>query len=321
METGRPTVPPLLRMFDTMLRDVKARAGIPNQPGEDPGVSVTFTLEIQIVGKDSLGQKRKVEITFDVVTIGWYDIYEDTEIESLYREFVEKIGPELTHNSDKWACLECGLPATDIAWVSVYTVVEYFYKRCTILIRTGCETCAAKMQRATPKILVTEIHNRRQGAGDSKSPTAIGTIPRPDALGGGLSGGCLTCCKELQSTAASASSMSRCGKCKLVRYSTYASDRTQFHLRFTASVACQKQDWARHKTICRTIQNVSRSESKEEERVTAVEDHETGSEECEISAKDLETASKLTPVDLEERETPSRKRGTSSSKKPTCIMM
>ncbi|KAJ7224932.1 hypothetical protein B0H12DRAFT_1328794 [Mycena haematopus] len=273
--------------LDTMLRTGKAKAGIPNMPGENPGESVTFTLEIKIVGcphshiKDSLGQKRNVEITFDVVKVGWYDIFTDTEIETSYREFIERIGPELMHNSEKWACLQCDLPATDIDWTSMYTASEHLYQRCTIIITAACDTCAAKMQRAAPKMV--EMYNRRRGTGYSKSPITFGTIPRPNALGSGLSSGCLICRKELQSTVTSRSGMSRCGKCKLVRY---------------CSVACQTQDWARHKTICRVIQNVSRSERKEEERVTAAKDHETRSEECEISTKDLATVSKPEmPVD------------------------
>jgi hypothetical protein len=49
-----------------------------------------------------------VEIEFEVVKIGWYEIYENTEIETLYREFIERIGPELRHNSEGWGCYQCG---------------------------------------------------------------------------------------------------------------------------------------------------------------------------------------------------------------------
>ncbi|KAF7373932.1 hypothetical protein MSAN_00605600 [Mycena sanguinolenta] len=207
MDTGRPTVPPFVRFLDGMLRQVKARAGIPHMPGEDPGVSVTFSLEIQIFGKDSVGQKRKLEVTFDVVKIGWYEMYQDTEIERLYHEFVEKIGPELAHNSEEWACLQCGLPATDIAWISLYT--SKIHKRCTILISAGCKTCAIKMQRWTPNIV--EVYNRRAGRADDDQ-SGINTILRPSALSGGFSGACLTCDKD-----PATAGMSRCGRCKLAR--------------------------------------------------------------------------------------------------------
>jgi hypothetical protein len=50
MDTGRPTVLPLMRILDAIVRKVRAEAGVPYQPEEAPGVSVTFTLNVQIVG-------------------------------------------------------------------------------------------------------------------------------------------------------------------------------------------------------------------------------------------------------------------------------
>ncbi|KAJ6506605.1 hypothetical protein C8R45DRAFT_970095 [Mycena sanguinolenta] len=235
MDPGRPTVPPILRLLDGLFRHVKASARIPNMPGEDPGGSVTFTLEIQIIGLNSLGQKRQLQITFDVVKMGWYDIYDDTEIETRYRDFVETVGPELAHNSDEWACLECGLPAVDIAWMSVYS--KQSHERCTILISAGCKGCAVEMQNSVPKI-VSEIHNQRRGRG-ADDDNDINTIPRPSALSGRLSTACLTCRKD-----PATSGMSRCGKCKLARY---------------CSADCQTQDWTRHKTVCGKIRAVSRT--------------------------------------------------------------
>ncbi|KAJ6506599.1 hypothetical protein C8R45DRAFT_922781 [Mycena sanguinolenta] len=78
MDTRTLAVGPFIQFLDGIVRSAQARAGIPNMPGEDPG-------------------KETLEITFDIVKIGWYDIYHDTEIETRYREFVEAIGPELTH--------------------------------------------------------------------------------------------------------------------------------------------------------------------------------------------------------------------------------
>ncbi|KAJ6506604.1 hypothetical protein C8R45DRAFT_1175662 [Mycena sanguinolenta] len=207
---------------------------------------VTFSMEIQIVGKDSLGLTRKLDIIFDVVKIGWYEVYQETEIETLYREFVEKVGPEVAHSSDEWACLECGLPATDIAWMSLYTVLEDLFKRCIILISAGCKKCARKMQRATPKL--AEIYNQSCADDDQSSSAAVNTMARPNALSGGLSSACLACHNE-----PALSGMLRCGKCKL------------------ASAGCQKEDWARHKKICGTIQSVSMTffEAKEEGRSNA----------------------------------------------------
>ncbi|KAJ6506621.1 hypothetical protein C8R45DRAFT_1208676 [Mycena sanguinolenta] len=241
MDTGRPTVPPILRMFDGVLRHIQAEAGIPSQPGENPGVSVTFSLEVHIIGLDSSGQKRTLEITFDVVKIGWYEMYQQTEIETLYCEFVEKIGPELTHNSNEWVCRECGLPANDIAWMSMYTT--QLHRRCTVLISPGCRKCARRMERGA--LRVSEgIQNRRSADDD----TAINIITRPSALSGGFSSTCLTCRKP-------ATGMLRCGNCKLVRY---------------CSADCQKKDWARHKTICRTIHFQAVSRTCDDAKIRAV---------------------------------------------------
>jgi hypothetical protein len=61
-----------------------------------------------------------VDITFEVVKIGWYEIYYDEEIDVLYREFIASIGPELAHNSEAWACLGCGgerLVSSEERWI------------------------------------------------------------------------------------------------------------------------------------------------------------------------------------------------------------
>ncbi|KAJ7624059.1 hypothetical protein DFH06DRAFT_1230302 [Mycena polygramma] len=92
------------------------------------------------------------------------------------------------------------------------------------------------MNKATTKF--TQEQNAKGAS------AVLGTIPRPDGMSEGLSGGCVTCRKE--ATAAPDYPMSRCAKCKLVRYCSHA---------------CQKEDWARHKTICSKVQSVNRSET------------------------------------------------------------
>ncbi|KAJ7314246.1 hypothetical protein DFH08DRAFT_972988 [Mycena albidolilacea] len=166
-------------------------------------------------------------ITFEVVKIGWYEIYCDEEIDALYREFIASIGPELAHNSEAWACLGCGgRPAPQTGWVSLYT--EKINKRCSIIIRPQCEECMPKLQDTTRRSL--EVLEAKEGL-------TWNTIPMPDSMSNGLSGACLTCRKE--HTAAPDFAMLRCAKCKLVRY---------------CGAACQKEDW-----ICGKITNVSRS--------------------------------------------------------------
>jgi hypothetical protein len=94
-----------------------------------------------------------VNISFEVVKIGWFEMYQEEEIETLYRNLIETIGPELMHNSEEWACFQCGVyqirlfpggtvihaiidsdPATDISWISIYTQGEKVYKRCKIIV-------------------------------------------------------------------------------------------------------------------------------------------------------------------------------------------
>ncbi|KAF7373933.1 hypothetical protein MSAN_00605700 [Mycena sanguinolenta] len=161
----------IIRMFDEML---KATAGIPSMSHQDSEVSVTLTLNVQIIGRDSLGQPRKLEITFNVVNIGRHEIY-DPRMEPLYRAFVEEIGPELTHTSDEWACLECALPATDTVWFLMYT--PQIPNPGSILIGAGCKTCALKMRRATPKAV--QIANRLCGVNDDQLPPYASNILLP----------------------------------------------------------------------------------------------------------------------------------------------
>ncbi|KAJ6526735.1 hypothetical protein B0H19DRAFT_1084321 [Mycena capillaripes] len=252
MDAGRPKVNPFIRLLDGFIRQTQTDAGIPFESEEDPGVSITFMLEVQIIGK-----KQRVDITFEVVKIGWYEMYQEEEVEQIYRDLIATVGPELMHNSDSWGCFECDVmishadidpdrPATDIDWMSIYTQGDKVYKRCKIFIGPGCEKCAPKMERGTLKF--AEKENKRRSEGDSKSSAVVGTIQRPEGTSGGLSGACLTCRKE--ATAAPEFNMSRCAKCKLVRSAS--------------SVACQKQDWARHKPICRKIRSVSRSGGEKE---------------------------------------------------------
>ncbi|KAJ7096797.1 hypothetical protein C8R44DRAFT_889401 [Mycena epipterygia] len=163
------------------------------------GAGATFTLEVQIVGKN-----QRLEICFELTRITYYDIYEDKEIETLYREFIARIGPELTHNSEAWACSMCGLPATDTSWFCVYT--PSLYRRCTVLIHKACEKCMPKMHEI--------LRNITAGPG-SENPSVIGGMfSKPDGMREVRAAACLSCQQE--ETAAPEFPMSRCAKCQLV---------------------------------------------------------------------------------------------------------
>ncbi|KAJ6577913.1 hypothetical protein B0H19DRAFT_1121774 [Mycena capillaripes] len=190
---------------------------MPAEPGVVPGVGATFTLEVEIKGKN-----QATVITFEVAQVGYYDIYQDEDIEAQYREFIACIGPELVHNSQTWMCHTCGRPATDSGWMSLYTPT--MYKRCMVIISAACEICAPKMHKALP--VIEAYHNKRHGAASDKvSSLVAGKFSRPEGMSGALLGSCLNCRKE--ETAAPEFEISRCSKCQLVRY---------------CSVACQKED-------------------------------------------------------------------------------
>ncbi|KAJ7769974.1 hypothetical protein B0H16DRAFT_1452346 [Mycena metata] len=242
MDTGRPTVSPLWRLISSTLDSV---VNEPEWPGEVKGVSNTFSLEVRILGKN-----QTVDISFDVETVGWYEIFEQAEIERLYRELVERIGPELTHNSEEWKCEHCGRAAIEFQWLSVYTELEKMCRRGTIITNAWdaemfacCIECASKSHAA----LLLMGQRGQKALGES---TVVNTIPRPDGLGP-PSGACITCHKDPEAET-ELFIMSRCAKCKLVRY---------------CGVACQKDDWSRHKAVCRKITKVSRGCNEKEKKV------------------------------------------------------
>ncbi|KAJ7835032.1 hypothetical protein B0H13DRAFT_218661 [Mycena leptocephala] len=169
------------------------------------------------------------------------------KIETLFREFIATIGPELAHNSEQLTCFGCARPATDFAWVSLYDP-NGVVRRCRIFVNPGCDKCVSHIQESTVKHMESQ---REKMTSSSSLPVVIASIPRPDGMSSGPSAACLACRKE--QTAAPGFSMSQCGKCKLVRY---------------CSATCQRQDWVRHKKICTKIQTVSRLKGRETQRET-----------------------------------------------------
>lgn len=50
---------------------------------------------------------QRVEISL-VLTRGRWEICEEADFEAHDRELIERVGPELKHNSERWACAERG---------------------------------------------------------------------------------------------------------------------------------------------------------------------------------------------------------------------
>ncbi|KAJ7159498.1 hypothetical protein C8R46DRAFT_1286696 [Mycena filopes] len=172
----------------------------PARPGEDKGVSITFSLDVEMTGRN-----QRITFSVDVVTIGWFEIYDEEEIKVLYRELTERISPELAHNSDAWLCLECGGAAVEFGWLSIYTEMQKKYNRCTLVLAACCATCAPKMRKGT-----LELMEERTDLGIHKV-IRMDTIPPPNGLGA-PSGACLVCHKEPEAET-EAVTMARCGKC------------------------------------------------------------------------------------------------------------
>ncbi|KAJ7854658.1 hypothetical protein B0H13DRAFT_1903556 [Mycena leptocephala] len=211
---GRPKVH-VIQVFDGLPPQTQTNAGIPFHPTE--------TLEVQIIGK-----RHRVDIIFEVLKIGRYEMYQEEEVKQRYRDLSATIGPDLMHNSEGWTCFICGRPATDIDWMAVWTPGEKVYKRCVVTIRAGCEGCTPKMEKDT--LMFSERANRHRVGGGY----VFGAIPKPEGMSG-PSGACLTCRKETSAT--QELNMSR--YCRIRRFIDG----------YVPSVACQKQDWARHKPV------------------------------------------------------------------------
>ncbi|KAJ7159509.1 hypothetical protein C8R46DRAFT_1038815 [Mycena filopes] len=234
-----------MRMLNTFMLAQLPDELQPEWPGEDKGVSITFSLDVEITGHN-----QRITFSVDVVTIGWFEIYNEEELEEvLYRELTERISPELAHNYDAWQCCGCARrAAVEFAWFSIYTELEKKYNRCSLKIAACCAKCAPKIRKGS-----LEVMKEHTQSGVNTS-VRLDNIPRPAALGA-PSGACLVCHKEAEAET-EAVTMARCGKCKLVRY---------------CGAACQKEDWARHKTVCSKIKNVCRGSGKEEQQAEKTE--------------------------------------------------
>jgi hypothetical protein len=53
-----------------------------------------------------------VDIIFEVLKIGGYEMYQEEEVKQRYRDLSATIGPDLMHNSEGWTCFICGMYAS-----------------------------------------------------------------------------------------------------------------------------------------------------------------------------------------------------------------
>ncbi|KII89441.1 hypothetical protein PLICRDRAFT_608078 [Plicaturopsis crispa FD-325 SS-3] len=134
------------------------------------------------------------------------------------------LGKDVKH-SEKWACSVCGQPARETSFSNV-SWIHLTPPKMTLYVFHVCDMdspeCAHMID--SQQAMMARMTGQR---GDIAP-----RLPKPPGVSYPLSASCAKCNKD--STGAPEFKTSRCGKCKLTRY---------------CSVDCQREDWARHKTV------------------------------------------------------------------------
>ncbi|KIM92367.1 hypothetical protein PILCRDRAFT_810421 [Piloderma croceum F 1598] len=141
-------------------------------------------------------------------------------------------GRDVKH-TERWACYVCGKPARETQF-DVMSWLHLLQPKLNIYVHHICEAgggpCHEQIKAQT---MMMRIQSGAPGSPAPHLPMPSGVTSFP------LAGSCANCQKD--ETAKADFSISRCGKCKLIRY---------------CGVDCQKADWNRHKKVCKTITDV-----------------------------------------------------------------
>ncbi|KAJ7630734.1 hypothetical protein FB45DRAFT_544994 [Roridomyces roridus] len=123
--------------------------------------------------------------------------------------------------SGKWKCSQCGKPARQ----NRFDILSYLHKPEPSLVIWVHQLCQAE---ACDRGAKAESNEWRKMAGAPPNPpsTSRNTTIQP------LSRSCAKCHQDPHEPPET--KLKRCGKCKLIRY---------------CSVACQAEDWSRHKKV------------------------------------------------------------------------
>lgn len=58
-----------------------------------------------------------MDIIFEVLKIGWYEMYQEEEVKQRHRDLCAAISPDLMHNSEGWTCFICGVYVSLYRWL------------------------------------------------------------------------------------------------------------------------------------------------------------------------------------------------------------
>jgi len=141
-------------------------------------------------------------------------------------------GRDVKH-TERWGCSICGKPARE----TLFSVASWLHPpqpKLNIYDHHLCEAGGGPCHRrieAETAIMRMQGGIIRPPAPRLPMPTGVSSFP--------LAGSCANCQKD--KTAQPDYKINRCGKCKLIRY---------------CSADCQKEDWNRHKKVCKTVTDV-----------------------------------------------------------------
>ncbi|KAJ7640685.1 hypothetical protein DFH06DRAFT_1214923 [Mycena polygramma] len=142
-------------------------------------------------------------------------------------------GYDMKH-TQRWNCEICGKPARE-TWFDPRPSLNPSEPLVVLNVHQLCEAgggpCHTAVEARTRELAL-------EAGGVPPGPSMH--LPKPAGPAIPLASSCAKCQRE--ETGAPGSSISRCSRCKLIRY---------------CSVECQTEDWARHSKVCKTIQAVT----------------------------------------------------------------
>ncbi|KAJ7909521.1 hypothetical protein B0H13DRAFT_2014203 [Mycena leptocephala] len=145
------------------------------------------------------------------------------------------IGYDMKH-TQRWNCEICGEPARE-TWFDPRPSLRLEEPLVVLHIHQLCEAGGG------PCHTVVEARARElaiAAGGILPAPSLHLDLPKPPGSAIPLASACAKCQRE--ETGAPGSAISRCSRCKLIRYVT---------------AECQTEDWSRHGKVCKTIQEVT----------------------------------------------------------------